>query len=376
MAVSVSHASLPYPIKNARFSLLIPYLDSTGTPTDPTTPAAAFSSDNAAFATCAETPTVVGSGKGFGLHTVSGAETNCSALALSYSAASGPKTTLATLYPKNLAVMSSGTLSAGSAGGGTLGTILAYDITGCFIRTTGGTGGGGTGGANNQARRIATYNTTTGVFTVTPNWETNPDNTTTYDILLPDGLALGSLPMAQPERLGIFDAGVASASSGTTLTLAAATPFTADNSCQAMFLAVKGSVQGYWQCRQINSYVASTKVATVDAWPVQPTGTLQYMVLASAPFSTANVLTVNAGYINNDATAAANLAKALNGTGGVNITATFVGSLTGAVGSVTNPVTAGTVLDKLGYDVASFLTKQLTLTGITPDGKGVYTVIL
>jgi len=101
-----------------------------------------------------------------------------------------------------LPIVGSGTLSAGSAGGGTLGTILAYDITGCFIRTTGGTGGGGTGGANNQARRIVTYNTSTGAFTVSPNWETTPSTDTTYDILLPESVTLGMLKAVNPTTAG------------------------------------------------------------------------------------------------------------------------------------------------------------------------------
>lgn len=111
-------------------------------------------------------------------------------------------TTPAILYPRVLASVGTGTLSAGSAGGGTLGTLLAYDVTGCFIATTGGTGGGGTGGANNQARKIITYNTSSGAFTVAPNWETTPDATTTYGVLLPEGLTLGSLKALNPATAG------------------------------------------------------------------------------------------------------------------------------------------------------------------------------
>ena len=38
-----------------------------------------------------------------------------------------------------------------------------------------------------------TYNTSTGAFTVSPNWETTPDNTTTYAVLLPEGVTEGML---------------------------------------------------------------------------------------------------------------------------------------------------------------------------------------
>lgn len=202
MANSISHASLPYPIKNARYTMLVPYLDADGDPTDPTTPDTEISQDAGAFADAAEEVTTVSGSNGVGYITLTGAETNNSAVGVAFKVASGPKNTLATLYPKNLAVVGSGTLSAGSAGGGTLGTILAYDVTGCFIRTTGGTGGGGTGGANNQARRIITYTTSTGAFTVSPNWETTPDNTTTYDVLLPEGVTLGMLKALNPTTAG------------------------------------------------------------------------------------------------------------------------------------------------------------------------------
>jgi hypothetical protein len=200
MANHASHAALPYPIKGARFTLLVPYLDADGDPTDPTTPDTEVSKDDGAAADCTEE--VSSPKNSVGMLTLTGAETDCSCLSLAAKAASGPKTTLGTLYPRVLASVGTGTLSAGSAGGGTLGTLLAYDVTGCFIKTTGGTGGGGTGGANNQVRKIATYNTGTGAFTVVPNWETTPSTDTTYDVLLPDGVTLGMIRALNPTTPG------------------------------------------------------------------------------------------------------------------------------------------------------------------------------
>lgn len=202
MANHVSHAALPYPIKNARFTVSVPFLDSDGDPTDPTTPDTEVSQDGGTFADAAEEVTTIAGSNGTGYVTLSGAETNNSLVGIAFKVASGPKATLMEVRPRVLAIVGSGTLSAGSSGGGTLGTILAYDVTGCFLRTTGGTGGGGTGGANNQARRIITYNTSTGAFTVAPNWETTPDNTTTYDVLLPEGVTLGMLKTINPATPG------------------------------------------------------------------------------------------------------------------------------------------------------------------------------
>jgi hypothetical protein len=202
MAVHASHAALPYPIRGARFSVLVPYLDADGDPTAPTTPDTEVSKDNGAAADAAEEVSATSGMDGMGLITFTGAELDCSCLAANFKVASGPKATLMTLYPRPLASVGTGTLSAGSAGGGTLGTLLAYDLTGCIIKTTGGTGGGGTGGANNQARVIATYNTGTGAFTVVPDWETTPSTDTTYEVLLPEGVTLGMLRALNPTVAG------------------------------------------------------------------------------------------------------------------------------------------------------------------------------
>jgi hypothetical protein len=203
MATHVSHAALPYPIKGARFSMMVPFLDSTGTPTDPVTPDTEASLDGAAFADTTEEITVITGANGSGLFTLTGDETNTSATALAFKSASGPKVPLGSVYPRVLAQVTNSTFSAGSAGGATLNQALGYDVSGCFIVTTGGLGGGGgSGSLNNQARRIITHNTTTGAITVAPNWEVTPDNTTQYKILLPEGMTLGSLRALNPATLG------------------------------------------------------------------------------------------------------------------------------------------------------------------------------
>lgn len=184
MANHISHSALPYPVKNARFSVIVPFLDATGSPTDPTTPDTEVSKDAGAFADCVEEVTTISGSNGMGYLTLSGAETNCSLLALAAKVASGPKPTLMTLFPRVLPIVTSGTAQAGAAGTLTLASgAPAYDLSGCIVRTTGGTGGGGTGGANNQARIITAYNTSTKVATIEPSWETTPDGTTTYDVL-------------------------------------------------------------------------------------------------------------------------------------------------------------------------------------------------
>jgi hypothetical protein len=184
MANHASHAALPWPVKNARYTVAVPYLDADGDPTDPTTPDTEVSKDNGAFADTTEEVSIASGSRGAGMHTLTGAETDCSLLVVWFGAASGPKATVMTLYPRVLPVLESGTAQAGAAGTITLAAgAAAYDLTGCIVRTTGGTGGGGTGGANNQARVILAYNPSTKVASVAP-WETNPSSDTTYEIHL------------------------------------------------------------------------------------------------------------------------------------------------------------------------------------------------
>jgi len=201
MAVHASHAGLPYCVKGARYSFLVPYLDADGDPTAPATPDTEISKDNGAAADCAEEVSATSGMDGMALHTISGAETDCSVLALNAKVASGPKATLMTIYPRVLPVLFSVTATAGAAGTITLPTSvrrIANLISGCIIRTTGGTGGGGTGGANNQAR-VCTAFSTAGVATVVPNWETNPDNTTTVEVLLTEMAQHALLAMVMVE---------------------------------------------------------------------------------------------------------------------------------------------------------------------------------
>lgn len=186
MANHASHAALPFPVKNARFTIGVGYLNSSGVPTDPTTPDTEISKDGGTFADTAEEVTTVAGSNGSGYITLSGAEMDCSIAQLAAKVASGPNNSLIPdIRPRVLPVLHSGTAQAGAAGTITLTSgAPAYDLSGCIVKTTGGTGGGGTGGANNQARVITAYNPSTKVATVVPNWETNPSSDTTYEVLI------------------------------------------------------------------------------------------------------------------------------------------------------------------------------------------------
>ncbi len=190
MANHVSHAALPFPVKGARYTIAVPYLDADGDPTDPTSPDTERSIDGGAFADCTEEVTTVSGSNGMGYLTLTGDEMNCSLLEIAAKVASGPKATLLAISPRVLPIIATGTAQAGASGTITLaaGASAVDDFyVGCIVRTTGGTaGGGGSGKQNNQARVITDYVGSTKVASVEPNWETNPSSDTTYDILLTD----------------------------------------------------------------------------------------------------------------------------------------------------------------------------------------------
>lgn len=194
MASHFSHAH-PFIIRNARYTLLFNMVGTTGIPANngSSSPTYKYALDGSTSLTaCAEAPVNdINSSPDFGGYfiTLTGAETNGRCLKFQAGSSSTPSSTVAVKLQLrgviiDLPTLTTGTATAGSSNSITLGSPPAFDLTGCWIRTTGGTGGGGTGGANNQARQITAYNTSTGVATVYPNWETNPANGTTYDILV------------------------------------------------------------------------------------------------------------------------------------------------------------------------------------------------
>ena len=205
MALSLTHA-LERPIKNARFSLPFEWRDTAGALTNPTSPDTEFSTDGGAtFTDCAEEVSPTG---GHGYVTLSGAETNAAVVQVQ-AKGTGVLTATASVHPADLAVVATGTATAGAASTVTLqvGSSAVDDYyTGMYVRTTSGTGGGGVGGAANQARKIVSYVGSTRVATITPAWETQPGADTTYDLLATDEWVQGmyerimlALPTAAPD---------------------------------------------------------------------------------------------------------------------------------------------------------------------------------
>lgn len=280
MANSATHAALPVPIKGARFTVQVPYLNSSGVPTDPTTPDTEVSKDGGAFADCTEEVTTISGSNGFGYITLTGDEMNCSMLALAAKVASGPNNTLMEIRPQVLRSVRSGTAQAGAAGTITLDSgasaTASGAYTGMIVKTTGGTGGGGgSGSLNNQARMITNYDPTTKIATVVPNWETNPDNTTTFEIWRLNSVGIAQADVQEINGV-VLDADILSALMQTITVGTVSTAVTAPSATQ-------------FSCSDITEATASHFVGK-QAW-VQ-SGTLQFQYLGVV---TAYALTTGEG---------------------------------------------------------------------------------
>lgn len=190
MANSVTHGSLPWIVKGARFSLQVSTYGTTGAPIAPATPDAELSKDAAAFADCTEELTTINLGAGY--ITLTGDETNCTFINFRQKGTGTPSSTIANTAQYRGVTRIFPTLITGTAQAGAAGTITlasgasAVDdfYNGCLVQTTGGTGGaGGSGNLGNQVRMITDYAGSTKVATIEPNWEVTPDSTTTYKVM-------------------------------------------------------------------------------------------------------------------------------------------------------------------------------------------------
>lgn len=193
MANSILHA-IGTPIYAAKYTVIIPYLDADGDPTDPGTPDTEVSLDGGAFADCTNEVTTISGSNGVGYITLTGDEMTAQVVVVAAKVSTGPKATLMVIYPQIIVptITSAGaeiTSQTSPGGGDTTHCLLASDPgfnpIGCWLQTFGGTGGGGGGGClNNQARPVIGYSSGTFACAV-PTLETAWDNTTVYGLYLP-----------------------------------------------------------------------------------------------------------------------------------------------------------------------------------------------
>jgi hypothetical protein len=139
--------------------------------------------DGGSFADCANEITEIGTTGWYSI-TLEAAEMQASSVA--YKMLSGSYGYHVTLCPVRCGTVATGTAAAGGAATLTLaaGSVIVDDeYVGYILRLTGGTGSG-------QAARIIDAVASTRVLTVQADWLTQPDETTTYAILIPPERAM------------------------------------------------------------------------------------------------------------------------------------------------------------------------------------------
>ena len=186
MAASAADAH-PYPIYNARFRVTFPILDADG---DLVTGAAGLDSEvsqnQGTFADCTNEATEIATNSGmYYLDLIATELDNQQAAVIVKTSTSGAKTTPMVLYPKRLPVIRTGMAQAGGASTITLDSgASAVDnyYAGCYINVTNNSPANALG----QARLIVSYVGSTKVATVEGTYGTNPDSTSTFEVLATD----------------------------------------------------------------------------------------------------------------------------------------------------------------------------------------------
>lgn len=180
---------LGYPVYGVPYTFVFPILDADGdlvTGVAAATPDTELSKDGDTFGDRTELVELGSAGMYY--VTLTAAEMQCNIGALLFKeATAGTKTTPIVFYPRVLPVVADSQATAGAAGTITLavgssGTDDYYN--GCIIHLNADTGSG-------QVRTITDYAGSTRVASVTPNWGTNPDDTTDYIIYATEHSYLG-----------------------------------------------------------------------------------------------------------------------------------------------------------------------------------------
>lgn len=235
---------LPYPVYGAPWGIVVPLLDADGDlVTGATTPDSEVSKNGDTFADCTNEMVEIATTSGVYYLLLTATEMTADVVAVILkSATAGMKTTVATLYPRKLVTIRSGTAASGGVSTSTIvldASASAVDdfYNGMLCIATIDT--------LVEARVISDYTGSTQTATVVPDWNVAPDNTDTFVIKLPEGVQLNQANVtawngtivATPATAGIPDVNVknidndAASASGTVTfpnaTLASTTNITA-----------------------------------------------------------------------------------------------------------------------------------------------------
>ncbi len=178
--------ALPYPVYGLPYTIVFPFFDADGDlVTGATTPDAEVSKNGDTFADCTNESTEIATASGVYYLTLTAAEMTADIVTvLAKSATSGMKTTVATLNPRKLPVIATGTCQGSNDTGDVqlAAGASAVDDTfnGCIIAVV--------IDSVPEVRLINDYVGSTKTAEINPAWVTAaPDNNDTYTIYLPEG---------------------------------------------------------------------------------------------------------------------------------------------------------------------------------------------
>lgn len=178
--------ALPYPVYGLPYVVTFPLLDADGDPVSPSSPDSEISKNGDTFADCTNEATEIATSSGSCYLSLTGTELTTDVATVQVKS-TGAKTTVLTLYPRKLVSIRSGTSASGGVSTSTIvldasasaiddfynGMIVAAVIDG----TT-------------EVRMITDYTGSTQTATVTPDWNTAPDNNDTFTVYRPDGVQI------------------------------------------------------------------------------------------------------------------------------------------------------------------------------------------
>jgi len=182
-ATSFRNNALPYPVYGVAFTVVFPLLDADGDPVSPSSPDSEVSKNGDTFADCTNEATEIATSSGVCYLLLTAAEMTADIVTVQIKS-TGAKTTVITLYPRKLPILSTGTCQGANDTGDiqlASGDSAVDDIyNGCLVVAVIDT--------VTEARVINDYVGSTKTAEVSPAWNTAaPDSNDTYTIYMPEG---------------------------------------------------------------------------------------------------------------------------------------------------------------------------------------------
>lgn len=182
-ATVMRNNALPYPVYGVAFTIVVPLLDADGDPVSPSSPDSEVSKNGDTFTDCTNEATEIATGSGVVYLTMTSTEMTADIVAVRIQS-TGAKTTIVTLYPRKLPILSTGTCQGSNdtsdiqLASGDSAVNDTYNGCLCVAVIDGTT----------EARVINDYVGSTKVAEIAPAWNTaQPDSNDTYTIYLPEG---------------------------------------------------------------------------------------------------------------------------------------------------------------------------------------------